>query len=254
MTGESANHPNINDAALNDPVSAGFIDIIPRHYYGDVQVKYNKAIDIGKEVWQTEFSDTTGQASSLYPYFSTWSWVWQFLNWVDCSQRLNNESAFVWWYSKRFYGLIGDGLESGPPEKTITNRGYALAHYARFATDTTRIGITTDGFSRINNTSFNAQSSVPKCTAYESMDGNSYSMVIFTPAVRVNSPGEGTGSDDLGDILINLPSGFTATSAYALKTNITEKLADEIVVLSADGKSAVITVPANTIISVKFSK
>jgi hypothetical protein len=116
------------------------------------------------------------------------------------------------------------------------------------------VGITTDGITSINNPSFNAQSSVPKCTAYESMDGNSYSLVIFTPAVRVNSSGEGTGSVDLGDILINLPSGFTATSAHALKTNITEKLADELVVLSADGKSAVINVPANTIFSVKFSK
>jgi O-glycosyl hydrolase len=255
LTGESANTPAINDEALNDPASAGYIDVIPRHYYGNVQYKYNKALDMGKEVWQTEYSDTTGQASSLYPYFSTWSWMWQFLNYVDCSMRLNNESAFVWWYTKRFYGLIGDGLESGPPAKTITNRGYALAHYARFATDTTRVGITPEGFARINNTSFSDQSSVPKCTAYESMDKNSYSLVIFTPAVKVNSAtGEGNRSDDLGDILINLPAGFTATSAYALKTNIDVKLADEIVVLNADGNSAVITVPANTIISVKFSK
>jgi O-glycosyl hydrolase len=254
MTGESANSPLINNASLDDPVSAGYIDIIPRHYYGDVQVKYNKALDMGKEVWQTEYSDTTGQASSLYVYYSTWSWVWQFLNYVDCSQRLNNESAFVWWYSKRFYGLIGDDEYSGPPVKTITNRGYALAHYARFATDTTRVGITAEGISSINNTAFNAQSYVPKCTAYESMDKNSYSLVIFTPALKVNSSGEGTRSVDLGDILINLPAGFTATSAYALKTNINDKLADELVVLNADGKSALINVPANTIMSVKFSR
>jgi O-glycosyl hydrolase len=254
MSGESANHPRFSDAALNDPISARYIDVIPRHYYGDVQAKYGKALDMGKEVWQTEYSDTTGQAASLYVYYSTWSWVWQFLNYVDCSQRLNNESAFVWWYSKRFYGLIGDDEYSGPPVKTITNRGYALAHYARFATDTTRVGITTEGITSINNATFSAQSSVPKCTAYQSMDGNSYSLVIFTPAVRVNTGGEGTGAVDLGDILVNLPAGFTATSAYALKTNINEKLADELVVLSADGKSALINVPANTIISVKFSK
>jgi O-glycosyl hydrolase len=254
MTAESANTPTLlNEAALNDPDSAKFIDIIPRHYYGNVQAKYDKALNMGKEVWQTEYSDTTGQSSTLYPYFSTWSYVWPFLNWIDCSQRLNNESAFVWWYSKRFYGLIGDGLESGPPEKTITHRGYAMAHYARFATDTTRVGITTD-ITSINNLSFSAQSSVPKCTAYESMDGNSYSMVIFTPAASVNAPGEGTGSVDLGEILVNLPAGFTATSAYAMKSNMTEKLAYDIVVLNADGNSAVINVPRNSIISVKFSK
>jgi O-glycosyl hydrolase len=254
MTGESANVPTISDAALDDSVSAGYIDIIPRHYYGAVQVKYDKALNLGKEVWETEYSDTTGLANNLRVYTSTWSWVWQFLNWVDCSQRLNNESAFVWWYCKRFYGLIGDGQESGPPEKTITNRGYALGHYARFAVDTTRVGITTNGIDSINNTTFNDQSAVPKCTAYESMDKNSYSLIIFTPAVRVNGTGEGTGSVDLGDIKINLPEGFTATSAYALKTNINDKLVDELVFLSEDGKSAIITVPANTIISAKFSR
>ena len=254
MTGESANHPNISDDALDDPVSAQYIDIIPRHYYGNVQVKYNKALDMGKEVWETEYSDTTGLANNLRVYTSTWSWMWQFLNWVDCSQRLNNESAFVWWYSKRFYGLIGDGEEGGPPPMTITNRGYALGHYARFATNTTRVGITTDGINDINNTTFNAQSAVPKCTAYESMDGNSYSMVIFTPAVRVNGSGEGTGSVDLGTIAVNFPEGFVATSAYALKSNISEKMVEEFVILSPDGKSAVITVPANTILSVQFSR
>ncbi len=254
MTGESANTPTISDAALNDPVSAQYIDIIPRHYYGDVHIKYDKALDMGKEVWETEYSDTTGLDNALRIYTSTWSWMWQFLNWVDCSQRLNNESAFVWWYSKRFYGLIGDGLEGGPPPMTITNRGYALGHYARFAANTTRVGITTAGIDSINNTSFDAQSAVPKCTAYESMDGNSYSMVIFTPAVRVNGSGEGTNSVNLGDIAINLPDGFVATSAYALKSNINEKMVEDFVILSPDGKSAVITVPANTILSVQFSR
>ncbi|MDR0643409.1 MAG: hypothetical protein LBG05_00645 [Treponema sp.] len=257
MTGESANTPTINNITLTTPESRRNVDIVPRHYYGNIQGAYPLAIegidgdgqDL-KEVWQTEHSDSTGASSSIYPELSTWNRVWALMNEVDCSQRLNQESAFVWWYTKRFYGFISDGQYGAPAEHTILPRGYALAHYSRFAADTTRVGISTSGIAEnteINNTTYGQYSTVPKATAYESMDGKSLSLIIWTP-----TQANGTGGVNLGDIQINLP--WEASSAYALASDVDKKLADEVIVLSADKRSAIITVPASTIISVKFIK
>ena len=54
-------------------------------------------------------------------------------------------SAYVYWYLKRFYGLMGDSDERCPVgEGEITKNGYIMAHYAQYATSTTRIKAATD--------------------------------------------------------------------------------------------------------------
>lgn len=247
MNGESANHPNINDAALNDPDAVKHIDLIARHLYGNVQVRYDKAIDMGKEVWQTEHNINSG-TEATYPNDSTWNYVWRFLNEVDVSMRLNDENAFIWWYSKRFYSFVGDG-QFGTIEHAILPRGYAMSHFAKFAKETTRVGVTTSGIAAVNNPTFDVNSTDVKITAYESLDHNSISLVIFTPTTA-----SGGGGVNVGDLQINLPEGFVARSAYAIISTENKKAADELVVLSKDKKSAVINVPASAIVSVKFTK
>jgi hypothetical protein len=79
------------------------------------------------------------------------------------------------------------------------------------------------------------------------MDGNSLSLIIYTPTST-----SGANGVNLGNIQINLP--WEANSAYALVSNASKKLANELVILSADKRSAIITVPANTIVSVQFTK
>jgi O-glycosyl hydrolase len=252
VSGESANRPeDVVPDTLNNRESRANLDIVARHYYSYQQNRYALALDDPgygtdkKEVWQTEHNINSGTAAT-YPNDSTWNYVWPMMNEVDCSQRLNDESAFVWWYGKRFYSFVGDG-QYGTTEHEIMPRGYAMAHYSRFATDTTRVGITTSGISSINNSNFNVDSTVPKATAYESMDGNSLSLIIYTPTTT-----SGANGVNLGNILINLP--WEASGAYALVSDSSKKLAYEMVMLNADKKSAVITVPANTIVSVKFTK
>ncbi|MDR1127485.1 MAG: hypothetical protein LBL06_05090 [Treponema sp.] len=247
VNGESANNPNINDAALDDPDAAKHIDFIARHIYGDVQHRYDKAIDMGKEVWQTEHNINSGTAAT-YPNDSTWNYVWRFLNEVDVSVRLNDENAFIWWYSKRFYSFIGDG-EYGTINHEILPRGYAMSHYAKFAKETNRVGVTALGIDRFNNTTYDQDSTHVKATAYESLDGNSLSLVIFTPTTITGANGV-----NVGDLQINLPEGFTARTAYAIISTNEKKAADEPVVLSKDKKSAIINLPASAILSVKFTK
>lgn len=51
-----------------------------------------------------------------------------------------NCSAYVYWYLKRFYGLMGDNDSRSPvSEGLITKNGYVLSHYAKYAANTTRI-------------------------------------------------------------------------------------------------------------------
>jgi O-glycosyl hydrolase len=239
MNGESANTPTINDAALDDPVSKAAIDVIGRHIYGERTTKYTKGLDMDYEVWMTEINTNSGGDTS-YPQDSTWPFVWTFINDVHNCLNNNNESAFIYWYAKRFYSLIGDGqftTQNGVP----TYRGWALSQYAQFATDTTRIEVTASGVTINADTVMN---SGLKVTAYKSVDDdNSLSMVILNPTDTA-----------IGDVEIKLPAGFTATGAYGMKTNNDNKGVTEPVFLNPDGTSGYINLPASTIISVKFTK
>jgi O-glycosyl hydrolase len=260
MNGESANTPSINDAALDDADSRAVIDIIGRHIYGAAAGRYVKALDLGKEVWMTEHNVNSSSATG-YPNDSTWNYVWKFMNEVDLSMRLNDESAFIWWYSKRFYSLIGDG-EYGTTEHAVLPRGYGLSHYAKFAKETNRVAVTVTGKNAggtnltvggnnqmVNQSNFGTDTTGAKITAYESPDGNSISLVMFTPTTT-----SGASGVDLGTVLIKLPTGFIATSATALRSTAAAKAVKENVALNADGNSAVVMLPPSNILSVKFTK
>jgi O-glycosyl hydrolase len=260
MNGESANTPNINDAALDDVESSEVIDIIGRHIYGAAAGRYSKALDQGKEVWMTEHNVNSSSATG-YPNDSTWNYVWKFMNEVDLSMRLNDESAFIWWYSKRFYSLIGDG-EYGTTKGAVLPRGYGLSHYAKFAKETNRVAVTVTGKNAgganltvggnnqmVNQSNFSVDTTGAKITAYESPDGESISLVMFTPTNT-----SGANGVNLGTVKIQLPAGFVATSATAMRSTAAAKAVKENVALSADGNSAIVILPASNILSVKFTK
>jgi O-glycosyl hydrolase len=260
MNGETANSvPLVNDAALNDPVSRAAIDVIGRHVYGNqVTNGYQLAIQNGKEVWMTEHNVNSGTPPT-YPNDSTWNYVWAFMNDVDLVIRINSENAFIWWTSKRFYSMIGDG-EYGTVDGAILPRGHGLSHYAKFARETTRIGLTASGTMNggspnISTTNFNQSGFAlgnvqARGTAYITEDGNTISVILFTPTN--NSGAQGF---DLGNVKIQLPAGFNARSAVAMRTDGTGKRSEmEGVQLAADRNSALVNVPRGTILSVRFVK
>ncbi|MDR0457054.1 MAG: hypothetical protein LBH20_10280 [Treponema sp.] len=258
MNGESANHPNINDAALNDPESRAVIDIIGRHIYGNVQVRYTEALDKTpkKEVWMTEHNINSGNVTS-YPNDSTWNYVWAMMNDVDVSIRLNDESAFIWWALKRFYSFIGDG-QYGTIEGAILPRGYAMSHYAKFAKESWRIALSVSGKTangtdlstrNFNNGTFDRNGTDVKATAYVSEDGNTISMVLFTPTTNT-----GTGGVDMGTIKIQLPQGFTVKTATGMRSTAAVKAKTEEVLLSNDRTAAFVMLPPSTILSLRFTR
>lgn len=69
----------------------------------------------GLEVWMTEHLDT----------LTTWNaCINTAIEIHDCFTKANF-NAYVWWYGKRFYGLIGQ-------DGAITKRGYVVSQFARF--------------------------------------------------------------------------------------------------------------------------
>ncbi|MDR2702323.1 MAG: hypothetical protein LBB72_07825 [Spirochaetaceae bacterium] len=281
MNGESANTPNINLAALQNPKSKAAIDVLARHIYGSRKVslwnenkqhitkKDAEGNDVMMEVWMTEHNINSSNATGYYND-SKWPYVWRYLNDVDLVMRINNENAFVWWASKRFYSMVGDG-QFGAPNHTPLPRGWALTHYSRYTIDHTRVAVNLNGTgnttgngtpvpnidwttSVVNNSEDNMDNPSPRITAFAAPDGNSISVVLFTPTSVEGAGGYG----GFGTMEINLPfavSGVVAHKSYAINatTNSLFQPFEEIT-LSADRRKAYITMPQSQIISVRFTK
>jgi O-glycosyl hydrolase len=210
----------------------------------------------GRETWMTEYNVNTNNAQD-----ATYNYVWQFLNYVDLSIRLNCENAFIWWTAKRFYSMLGDG-NTGTTNHEVLPRGYALSHYAKFSKEMYQVALTASGnlanntavigTSNFNHTAaFNVDSTTARATAFMSEDGNTISMVMFTPTNTT-----GSGAYNLGDIKIVLPADFTIKTATAIRSTSANKGAPvaETVTVGTDRHSAYVNLPEGQILSVRFTK
>jgi O-glycosyl hydrolase len=208
-----------------------------------------------REIWMTEHGFHGDDPSVPDTTLNTWAQVFPVMNSVDDSLRIKDESAFIYWNSQASSGMVSSIAEGGWKRGDITLRGRAYAHYARFVKETWRLGLTrtlpTSGFSFNPYLPTNFVNFSVKGSAYlDAHAGKFISVVLFTPS---NASGE--NAVNVGPVRIDLPEGFTARTAYALKSfggGEGEYWLDELVILSADGKSAFITLPASTVISIKF--
>jgi len=259
MTGES--HNNVSpfhtaaESALQDPVTRPYIDLVGRHVYGSGinPIPFNQRHD--KEVWMTEHNINSGSGS--YHLDSTWNYVWKFMNDVDLTVRHNQENAFIWWTAKRFYSFIGDG-ENGTTDGAIMARGWGIAHYSRFAKEMTRVKVDATGTTaagvaisanNVNNSSFNIDSTDVKLTAYKSADGNTISLVMYTP-----TDSSGGGGSEMGIVKIKLPDGWLAAWATAMRSTSDPLVRGQIegVTICEDKNSAIVNLPRSQMLSVKF--
>ncbi|MCL2410245.1 MAG: hypothetical protein FWC97_01250 [Treponema sp.] len=279
---------------------SGRVDAIWRHYYGEMHQRLNTLLEgTGSaaglmhhpsahhmEVWQTEHNDTTGaNRAAFFTVMSTWNWVWHLANEIYAGLALNDESAWVWWYNKRFYSFIGDG-SFGTTNGAVLPRAHVMSHFSRFAANTTRIGVTATGnfvenlgtaagtaagnntilpvqsgetgatttfnpttFASGNNNQGGQNQATTKAMAFESMCGDEIVFIMFTP---VNN--DGTRGQNAGNVLINLPAGFAATNAYLMRSTSDVQSRLEPVAMNVAGTSAMINLPRNQIVSVRFTR
>lgn len=174
--------PEYTDAVINDPEAFAQTDILAGHLYqGFIDLNDAYAKDRhdyvcnlyprlqGKTWWMTEHLFNDGESSENPE-------EWEFRNWDYCLNHLAKEiqmcmqgncSAYVYWYLKRFYGLMGDNDQRSPVgEGEISKNGYIMAHYAQYATNMTRIEASTD----------NSNVTV---TAYVNNEGTEVSVILL---------------------------------------------------------------------------
>ena len=109
------NNQSYINTILNDPGAVSNLDLLGTHIYGGGVVENATAKSLNKEVWMTEHLDT-----NVY-YTANINTAVEIHN---CLTQANF-NAYIWWYGKRFYGMIGqDGL--------VTTRGYVISHFSRF--------------------------------------------------------------------------------------------------------------------------
>jgi O-glycosyl hydrolase len=277
VNGESANKPSINNAALNDSRSRNAIDFYARHVYGEqLLTLWDNAYASWKEdsvykteCWMTEHNINSAN-SIAFPNDYTWNYVWKFMNDIDLVIRRNNENAFVWWASKRFYSMIGDGQYNNT-ESAVLPRGYGLSHYAKYSNEFTRIDIDkyiTGSITEQGKTAtqisvggedgnvnanppmpFNLDVTDAKITAYVSQDGSEISLVMYTPTHYSGDEGY-----SLGTIRIAMPDKFTIGSVQAVKSYRDHYMENYDVTVHSERKLAYVTLNRGEILSVKFTK
>jgi O-glycosyl hydrolase len=302
MNGESANDVSINQSAYALAGARNNIDLFGRHNYG-VRESNGANIPFGsnktqlnwiynnnnpREIWMTEHN-LNSNSGTTYPNDHTWNYVWLFMNDVDMTIRINHEAAFIWWSSKRFYSMIGDGTY-GSRDGEILPRGWGLAHYAKFAKETYRVsvayeGTTKDGAALVEGETINGSryedftSQTVKVSAFMKLRGEKepfpvnwrnkevpisdieeITMVMYTPT---ESSLAGSGGYDMGTVKIQLPEGFKISSATAMRSDpvIFNRGGSErgtpqweTVDITADRNAAFVDLPVSTILSVRFTQ
>ena len=152
--------PEYTDAVLNSSEAFSNTDIIAGHTYQgftDLSSSYVKGrhdyicniypgwlASAGKTWWMTEklFQLGYDEEDLNKQEYKKWSYN---LDALGLEMHMCMEgycSAYVYWYLKRFYGMIGDNDHRAyVAEGAVMKNGYIMGHYSAYATGMTRINI-----------------------------------------------------------------------------------------------------------------
>ncbi|MCL2600999.1 MAG: hypothetical protein FWD88_07445, partial [Treponema sp.] len=274
-----------NNAALNHPVARRNLEIVGYHTYGAWNVRYPLALDSfpRRETWMME-KNVNAHAAGGAMNDSTWNMIWVVMNEIHHVIAHNDSSVYTWWYLKRFYSMIGEGA-FGTTNGAILPRGYGMGHFSRFLTDTVRLDAYFQG-GLANAIGGGAGRLLPGVIQNSPGEAG----IRAVAGMRTSNPttdvelGLGFGSDELDErfgglkvledsvsvllsdsrvatdvqgqsstIRVLMPAGFTADSAHGMISASTgQRHAPVLVTLEADGASAIVELPVNSMISLRF--
>ncbi len=152
--------PEYTDPILNDATAFGQTDILAGHLYQGfigtastyeknrhdyiAGLYTSKLAPASKTWWMTEhlFNDTEKETNPSAWIFQQWAYTMEHLA-KELHMSMDGYcSAYIYWYLKRFYGMIADSdNRSQATVGTTLNNGYILSHYAKYASNTTRIKV-----------------------------------------------------------------------------------------------------------------
>ena len=206
---------------LNSSEAVVKFDIVGGHIYGGGLSAYRLAAENDKEVWMTEHLLNT---PSDYYLDSTWPAAMTLAKEIhDCMNADFN--AYIWWYLKRFYSMIGDD-QYDTDDGQVLNRGYVMSHYAKYATGKYRVDAQRSGNSQI------------MVTAYEGEDDLCVVMINM-----------GTMSSDAS---ILLPDQFERASAA--ETGENGAMREKSVNMGEGKKTAELRLAPRSVVSVRFER
>lgn len=145
------------DALFGNQLAWNNTDIVAEHLYSGflndnewsqsrrdyIERFYNsQLLPAGKSWWMTEhlFNDGETETDTSKWLFSQWNYCLDHLGLeiYECLER--GCSAYIYWYLKRFYGLLGDNSDKSPVATgEVTKNGYIMSQYSKAASATTRI-------------------------------------------------------------------------------------------------------------------
>lgn len=209
------------DPVLNDPVAVQNLDIVGTHLYGGGIGDYPLARQHGKEIWMTEHLHNTNSPDD-------WSWDQALMAGEEIYGCMDaNFNAYIYWYLKRYYSMIGDG-EQGTTVGQLLPRATIMTHYAQYATGRQRVAI-------------------------EKVAGNnSLLLTAYEGEYDITLVLQNSAETDLGVIQFDLPievSGVEAIESTEESTMISKNIA-----LTSDKTAVVVNVGAESIISIKLIK
>lgn len=140
MTGESFQYRHeATDAVLEDEEACSVLDIVGGHIYGGGNTSYDLANEKGKDVWMTEYllNEAWEKSSPFGLIGSPRDEALQFINSVNQSM-LSDMNAYIYWYGRRYYGMLGDG-NAGSVMSKVTPRGHIFSLFSKNVTGKTRV-------------------------------------------------------------------------------------------------------------------
>lgn len=135
------------DPILNDAEAVQHVDIIGGHIYGGGLSDYPLARSKSKEVWMTEHYTESGHSANDWPLA------------LNVGTEIHNcmtanYNAYIWWYVRRFYGLLGD-------DGNITKRGYVMSQFSKFVRPGyTRVGVLPSTTSNVDISAYKTDSTL----------------------------------------------------------------------------------------------
>lgn len=237
--------PEYTNAVLNKASAFAQTDIIVGHLYQGfldtsssyvrdrhdyVAGLYKKLSSSGKSWWMTEhlFNDGEKPTDANFKEYATWSYQFNHLGREMHECMATGCSAYIYWYLKRFYGMMGDNdsERSAVAMGTPTKNGYLMAHYARYAAGKTLVQSTS------------ADNGV-LVTAYLSDNGKELCFVMLNTKSR-NEP-----------VTIELEQPLTAASAIV--TDADRNMQSQELTCSAGSSRVQLLMASRSIVSLKIS-
>ncbi len=140
----------MTDPLLKDSVANSHFDILGTHLYGTPKSNFNYPLanQKGKEIWMTEHL-----YGSDSPEENTWALAMEVAEEINLCMEAQM-SAFVYWYIRRFYGLIDDA-------GNITDKGYVMSQFSKFIRPGAyRVSAEINSASNVSSTAYRTDSSL----------------------------------------------------------------------------------------------